>query len=128
MSPEASTAHEWLALARRDHAFLATIDDGYVEHVIFHAQQVVEKALKAVVAHTGVTPLHTHSIERLLHHVRTLEVPDALRESVWLTESYVVVRYFVDEPAPTDEQTAEARRAADIAVAWAATIIDSPAG
>jgi HEPN domain-containing protein len=40
-----------------------------LEMLCFHAQQAVEKALKAVLVSKGVPPTRTHSISALLDHL-----------------------------------------------------------
>ena len=68
-------AHSDLALARQD------VGPGVLfETLCFHAQQAVEKALKAVLIHHGIPIAKIHSIERL---VDLLPPSSAHRSSQW---------------------------------------------
>ncbi len=118
------TARGLLARASDDaaavHAALdvAGITDGIVG---FHAQQAVEKALKAVLASRDVEFPFTHDLEGLLELCARsqIEVPEALVSSAGLLTPYAVRhRYGEEPPKLVDRQTAE--RLAALAVAWAA--------
>ena len=126
MPPEAATPEDWLSLARRSHAFLQTIDDDFADMIVLHAQQCIEKSIKAVAWAVGQQPPFIHALDRLLAMLPPdIEVPGAVAQSVWLTETYIVTRYFADEPLPSETQVAEARTAADASVSWATTIVES---
>ncbi len=57
----------WLAFAEDDlRAAHACLRDGVSNQACFHAQQVVEKALKAVIAEKGDIPPKTHGLRDLL--------------------------------------------------------------
>lgn len=66
----------------------------------FHAQQAVEKALKAVLAARGLAPPRIHDLVRLAHLVEKAGVP--VPEDVWaaadLTAYATVYRYPGPEP------------------------------
>lgn len=124
MPPEASTAADWLGLARHELAFLGTLADEYPDMVLFHAQQVLEKAIKAVIWSVDSAPPFTHSIEALLARVpEHVTIPETISRSVWLSEVYFASRYFADEPVPDPAKVAEGRKAAQAAVDWATDFI-----
>lgn len=59
----------WLAKADRDFAAaeqLARLDDPYWDIVVFHAQQAVEKYLKALLVRNGERPPKIHDLGKLL--------------------------------------------------------------
>ena len=58
---------EWLARASEDlnAAELLLTHPDLTNMVTFHAQQVVEKLLKALLEETGQSPVRTHSLTRL---------------------------------------------------------------
>ena len=61
-------AREWVRYAEADFALAAAPlpARGMYEHLRFHAQQTVEKAIKAVLVSQGTSVPRTHSIEFLL--------------------------------------------------------------
>lgn len=97
----------------------ASIDDA----IGFHAQQAVEKAVKAVLVIAGVEIPHTHDLERLLGLCRAAnwDPPKSVSDSIWLTPWAVDFRY--DEPAEPLDATA-ALAVADATVAWTAGALD----
>lgn len=57
----------WLAFAEDDlRAANACLKDGVFNQACFHAQQMAEKALKAVIAEKGNIPPRIHELRRLL--------------------------------------------------------------
>lgn len=67
-------AKSWLGFANEDRiACERLLDTGGIEGVVaFHAQQVVEKSLKAVIVAAGSQPPRVHDLTRLL--AKSLEV------------------------------------------------------
>lgn len=60
-------AERWLYFARDDLAAATAMPEARLfNHVCLHAQQCVEKALKAIIAERGVAPPKTHAITDLL--------------------------------------------------------------
>jgi HEPN domain-containing protein len=61
----------------------------------FHAQQAIEKLLKALLTAFGVEPEDQHSIGRLIEQVRRLDraTGDSLRDIASLTQYAVYYRY-----------------------------------
>ncbi len=97
MNGPADHARGWLAKADSDliDARRALADDGPYDTACFHAQQAIEKSLKAVLAYFGEPIPHIHDLEKLAERVlavaRGLDVdPDELSE---LTPYAIELRY-----------------------------------
>jgi HEPN domain-containing protein len=89
--------------------------------VCFHAQQAVEKALKAVLIALQVEPQRTHAIAVL---VRTLgkmgfDLPAELEPIELLTMYAVEFRYPGEVTEPDEQETSEAVSLAQATVSWA---------
>ncbi len=70
------------------------------EFVLFHMQQIVEKALKAILSHKGIIFHKTHDIENLteLCLANKIQLPDYVERFSDLTPYAVEFRYgFLDE-------------------------------
>ncbi len=111
---------EWLRKARNDQrASEILLGEGLPEEAAFHAQQAVEKALKALITALGGRPPRTHSIERLLSILEEeLDVAWAYQEDLPALTYYAVeARY----PAPPiqGEEAEEALRLARRTLRWA---------
>jgi len=95
--------------------------------VAFHAQQTVEKVLKAVLASRDIEFPFTHDLG-LLEELCTssgIAIPDELAEIDRLTPYAARARYEAPDPATVDRETALALASA--ALAWGrATIGDRP--
>lgn len=101
-----------------------TIED---ETIGFHAQQAVEKALKAWLAHLGANYPKAHSLELLLDILETqgLALPPDLRDVERLTPFATVFRY---EALPIDtpmDRVAVLRQVKGIC-AFVEAIVSSP--
>ncbi|MHB1808829.1 MAG: HEPN domain-containing protein [Solirubrobacteraceae bacterium] len=103
---------------------LAT-DPNQADHVVgFHAQQAVEKSIKAVLASREVEIPMTHDLGYLVKLVDAL--PEEFADSRWLTPWAGGWRYDT-EGSPVDRDKALA--VAESAVGWARTIVpDASAG
>lgn len=129
MASQRDLADELLALAVDDAvAAEALLDVGVVTDRIvgFHAQQAVEKALKAVLAARGVEFPFTHSVGALaeLSASAGAPLPPELSEVDRLTPFGVGLRYgALDDLAPVARATAIAW--AGQTIAWARTILDA---
>ena len=88
-------AERWLHFAREDlKAAESVARDKLFNQVCFHAQQCVEKALKAFIAAGGVAPPKTHSIAELLRNLPDSTLPDDLCEvAVEVDVYYIPTRY-----------------------------------
>ena len=100
---ELSLAETLLELARRDQrAFRKLASDSSIHDSLcgFHAQQAVEKALKAVLAHSGVAHRRTHDIAELLDLVSDsgLAAPPFADRLYELNPYAVDYRYGLIEP------------------------------
>jgi HEPN domain-containing protein len=124
-SPEhVEYAETLLRLADADlHAcrVLAGHDDIADGAVGFHAQQAVEKALKAAVVLAEIELPRSHDLEMLAEQAAArAPLPDELAGVDWLTPWAVALRY--DEPAEALDRDA-AVAAADSACRWARSLL-----
>jgi HEPN domain-containing protein len=115
-------ASDFITLAERDAVamrVLAEVPEVAFAILGFHAQQCVEKSLKAVMAIHGVTFPRTHSLEELHRLLITANypVPLALEVLTNLTPYAVSTRYDLDSLELLD--LAEAQTAVNIALEWA---------
>jgi HEPN domain-containing protein len=122
MPPEAGSSSDWLRIARSDLALARVPAQGEIlrETLCFHAQQAVEKSLKAVLVDGGVAFPRTHSIERLIDLL-----PEQILRAPWLMESAklsiyaTTFRYPGEEEALTELEYQEALWLAEEVVRWA---------
>lgn len=118
---------EWLIHARSDLklAKIGLNKDILPEQICFHAQQAVEKALKAVLLFYKVDFPFTHDIEELLDVFETnkISVPANLLDAGMLTPYAVETRYpgFWGEISESD--VSEAISLANKVIKWAKEII-----
>lgn len=115
---------QWMGYARADLALAERSDqsDFLIDLLCFHAQQAVEKSLKAVL-HTRTSDIpYTHSIATLLGLLREhdIDFPERLAQSAKLTQFATLTRYprFGRMPTPSDDYNA-AIALAQLAVSWA---------
>jgi HEPN domain-containing protein len=104
MTPQREEAERFMRLARRDEAaFRALLESTTVDFAVacFHAQQAVEKALKAVMFLHGLEFRRTHDLEELSGTLADASVNIPLEEEELrrLTPYAVEFRYD-DEPIP----------------------------
>lgn len=129
MADSGDLAQGLLNLARDDATALAVLLREDVANTIvgFHAQQAVEKALKAALAAHRVDFPYTHDIDGLIELCRSsgLELPDALAGVENLSPFGVVFRYGVLERASLDRS--QAARWAELAIDWAAQTVEQGA-
>jgi len=98
--------HEQLLILAKAELVLVkkVIDDDEIreELILFHIQQAVEKAIKAILSHKGVIFPKTHDIEDLieLSWAKGIQLPDYVERFPELTPYAVEFRYgFPDEEA-----------------------------
>lgn len=113
-----------LALARADFAAAQVLQDaeGVSDSSTgFHAQQAVEKALKAAIATRGAEFPFTHNLGLLMQLCEDegLELPETLAESDRLTPYGATLRYGLGDPGTV--KPADALRWAELAIEWAAS-------
>ncbi len=89
-----------------------TLKAGLWEACCFHAQQAAEKALKAYLAHAGVSFPYTHSIEELVDLAcETEERFDRFREGGRMLTPYAVQVRYEEVVAPRRADAVAANRA-----------------
>ena len=98
---------DWLRHANSDLALARSKRTPEIlpEALCFHAQQSVEKALKAVLLSKNRVPPRTHNIRTLLDLLPDdMEVPEHVEDAAVLTEYAVMSRYpSVSEPVEEEE-------------------------
>lgn len=89
-----SASERWLFFANQDlrMAELA-LAEGLHNQVCFHAQQCVEKAIKAWLTHQGKTPPRLHSLTDLLNLLNPNPVAHLASEIQLLDRFYIPTRY-----------------------------------
>ena len=99
---------------------LAAVADVHDSMVGFHAQQTIEKSLKAVLARTGVAVRRTHDIATLLDTMTDVSLPlPPHAERLDRLQPYAVdARYGLVQPGPLDRDETT-RMVADV-WRWAA--------
>jgi HEPN domain-containing protein len=112
-----------LAAAR----LLASDDDQDDDVVGFHAQQAVEKALKAVVAVRSLEIPRSHDLGLLIRllDLAEHELPVAIRQADWLNPWAVALRY--DHPGATLDRSL-AVEVADESLLWALERVSAARG
>jgi len=112
----------WLRYARSDLALSKqSAAPGVLrETLCFHAQQAVEKSVKAVLIHFGVAFPKVHSIERLIDLLPPgVARTDDLVAAGQLTAYATIFRYPGEHEPVTEEQYRQAVRLAEAGVVWA---------
>jgi HEPN domain-containing protein len=109
MPPEWELVREWLGRAQADMHGAKVAMTGtplIAEHVCFHSQQAVEKALKAFLVHHGVDFPWTHQIGLLLDLCRERDhsFERLMADAAPMTEYAVRWRYPFFGPPPSVEQ------------------------
>jgi len=127
MADQHDLAEQLLGLATDDEAALrAMVDVPAVTDAIvgFHAQQTVEKALKAVLAARGVDFPFTHDLRALMDLCDSAGFPVAshILDARRLTPYAVQQRYGTSDPG--DVTRAEAASWARDAIAWARPLVE----
>jgi len=127
MADHRDLARALMGLAEDDRAAAAALLDiaGVSDAIVaFHAQQAVEKSLKAVLASRGVDFPFTHNLAALLQLCEDvgIDVPADLEEADLLTPYAVAARYGSKSPATVDRATA--LRFAAAAVRWAVGVVE----
>jgi len=119
---------DWLSHARSD---LALADITPPEHVMlealcFHAQQAVEKALKALLISRNIPFPRTHNIGTLVDLVSdTISIPKQVEEASVLTDYAVITRYPTDTEAVEMDEYKQAVDLARTVLDWVRLILES---
>lgn len=127
MLPDAGSPQTWLRYAESDLALAEAKTDYRVllEDLCFHAQQVVEKSIKAVLVLRGIAFPKTHNLERLLDLLPADVTPtQELLEARALSGYATVMRYPGAAEAPGEEEYRNALRLATAALDWAKWVVD----
>ena len=122
MPPEAGSPEDWLRFAESDLEIAEAGASGRVmlEMLCFHAQQAVEKSIKAVLLATGVEFPRTHNLKTLLELVPpAVPRPPDLNRAAGLSDYAVVARYPGEHEPVTEDEYREALRLAEAVVRWA---------
>lgn len=100
------------------------------EHICFHAQQAVEKAIKAVLSAGTIEFPLTHDIEELLEITGSndINLPESVREAGLLTPYAVETRYPGYWMDVTENDVQDALRIAKKVIEWAKRVIDETKG
>jgi HEPN domain-containing protein len=124
--PEPGTAADWLRHAKSDLA-LANVplpQDVLYSELCFHAQQAVEKCLKAVLIHLDIEFRKTHDIDYLKTLLPAqIPLPPEAEQVADLTSYAVAFRYPGDYEDVTEEAYREAIGSARVVYEWAEKII-----
>ena len=120
---EPGSPADWLHHAKSD---LAIAKQGHIPGILletlsFHAQQAVEKSIKAVLLAKGIVFPYTHSISALITLVKESGIPwpGELDEAAGLTEYAVETRYPGPYADVTEEEYCDAVRIAERVISWA---------
>jgi len=128
MPPEPGSPDDWMRFARSDLELVrGPVRPGVLpETLCFHAQQAVEKALKAVALSLGIEFPYTHNLKALVGLLPPhISVPDAVRDATELTDYAVATRYPGEYEPVTDDDYREAVRVAEAVLLWAEQVVAS---
>lgn len=129
MSPERlppGSPQNWLRYAKSDLAIIRfpKREEGLYRIFCFHAQQSVEKSIKAVLVYLGIEFPKIHQIEKLIDLLPiSIARPSELIQSIKLSPFATVYRYPSEEEEITKEEMEEALNLAESVFAWATDII-----
>ena len=122
---------EWLNRARSDLTLAKSGSRGvYLEDLCFHAQQAVEKAVKALLTKRNVEFPYVHDIAGLLTLLERAgeEIPRSVRLAERLTRFAVFTRYPGVSPPVSRKEYDESIKSAEEVLRWAARIIKGKRG
>ena len=126
MPREPGSPAEWLEFARSD-LELAKVGDRpgiRLESLCFHAQQAVEKSLKAVLLARHVPFPRTHNLSALVDLLPAhLDVPAEVDGAVKLSDYAVTARYPAGHEPVAPGEYEEAVRLAEAVVQWAKALV-----
>ena len=117
---------EWINHARSDLSLAqAEIDDVLPALLCFHAQQAVEKAIKAVLISAGSAFPYTHDLGHLASLVigQGIAFPNELRQVTTLTQYAIITRYPSAGDTITEADKQLAIQLAEQTVRWAESVI-----
>jgi len=120
--PPTGSAADWLRRAKSDLSIAkAPLPDGALyEDLCFHAQQAVEKALKAVYQFNGWAFRYTHDLNELISGLQRhgVEVPTPVVDADVLTRFAWESRYPYFGEQVLEEEYQEAIQQAEFVIEW----------
>ncbi|TGM01495.1 HEPN domain-containing protein [Leptospira jelokensis] len=122
-----SSPGTWLMHAKSDLALakLGDKNDILLNQLCFHAQQVAEKSLKAVLIKENVEFLFTHNIKTLILSLPDqIEKPSFFEELAILTDYAVATRYPGDYEEILEAEYAKEAELAELVYNWASQFIE----
>jgi len=125
MRPDAGSPADWIRFALSDLSLAESRPEGVLlETLCFHAQQAVEKSLKAILVATHTPPPKTHNLKILLDLLpKAVPIPADVAASAELTEYAVAMRYPGEWEYISDEDYEKSIRLAEVAVQWAKSVL-----
>ncbi len=123
-------AHAWLRRAQEDLRMVdLAIQDGLYAQACFHAQQAVEKALKAILVAQGRVPPRIHGLGRLLDLVNHPQLATMRYDIQRLSPYYGLARYpdldiAEEEPSWTLARDQRAKETAETVLGRAQQLIE----
>jgi HEPN domain-containing protein len=127
MPPEPGSPADWLRHARSDLSVARRTGDPdtLLETLCFHAQQAVEKCLKAVLVSRDIAPPATHNLKTLIEKLPSdLELPAYVVDAAALTDYAVTARYPLAYEEVDEEEYMDALRTAERVMLWAGKAVD----
>jgi len=128
MTPSIEEAHRLLRLAERDlqtYRILAAHPDASLAAACFHAQQSVEKALKAVLTAHGATFPRTHNLEELGLLVAGIGISLPVPAQQFSFQTPFAVDFRYDEESVALLTTEAAGLLAESVFQWAKALIEA---
>jgi HEPN domain-containing protein len=123
LSQDKRTSGQWLKFATEDlQVAELALPQGLYNPACFHAQQCVEKSIKAVLIHQGTVPPRIHSLIDLLSLVTVEFLSDLSSQLTRLDGFYMLTRH-PDAMIPTEITEIAAADAAD-AIALARSVLE----
>ncbi|MCF7863627.1 MAG: HEPN domain-containing protein [Kiritimatiellales bacterium] len=124
--PACGTPEDWLSRARSDLALASVRRTKRIrsEDLCYHAQQSVEKTLKAVLIHSRTAFPRTHNIKVLVELLPAGLFRDPILNAAAILTDYAVTTRYPGEVEPvTPDELQAARHIAREVLAWAEAII-----
>lgn len=127
MLPDADSPQAWLRFARSDF-FIAEnkLQNSMFESHCFHAQQCIEKSLKALMIRFEMFPVpRTHDLAQLLKRLQTVlpDIPSEILDSAAISLYAVESRYPGFDDPVTEDEWRQAVQIAKTVLDWATTIL-----
>ncbi|GAB4445577.1 MAG: HEPN domain-containing protein [Turneriella sp.] len=118
---QSNRAQDWLATAENDWLWgRDSAEHGYHSQACFIAQQVAEKALKAVALHRGFDQLKSHSVRQI---ARFLQINAEIEEAAKVLDQYYIPTRYPDAFAEGVPQSYYDRQQAESALALAEAVL-----